>query len=178
MMAESKTIVRKKLKTKKEKEPALYFAVRIRGAPGMRRSILDTLKMLRMHKVNHGVLIWGNKSYMGMLNKCKDYIAYGEIDEKTLVRLLRVRGKIEGNKPLTDEHVKKVTKYRNIKELAKALLKGEIQYKEKDIYKIKPVFRLHPPHKGFRGSIKKHYNEGGSLGYVENYINELIHKML
>ena len=158
--------------------PKLYFVVRIRGAPGMRRKILDTLQMLRMHKVNHGVLLWAEKSYWGMLNKCKDYIAYGEIDEKTLIRLLRVRGRIEGNKPLTDDHIKNLTEYKNIKDFAKALLNGKIQYREKDIYKIKPVFRLHPPRKGHRGSIKKHYTEGGTLGNIGEYINVLIHKMI
>ena len=159
-------------------QPQLYFAVRIRGAPGMNRKIQDTLKMLRMHKVNHGVLIWAEKSYLGMLNKCKDYIAYGEINEKSLLRLLRVRGKVEGNKPLTEEHIKNLTKYKSIKDLAHALLQGEIQFKEKDIYKIKPVFRLHPPRKGHRGTIKKHYGEGGILGNVGIYINEVIHKMI
>jgi large subunit ribosomal protein L30 len=161
-----------------EHSSKLYFAVRIRGAPGMRRKIMDTLKMLRMNKVNHGVLIWGTPSYKGMLVKCKDYISFGEIDEKTLIRLLRVRGKIEGNHALTEEHIKNLTKYKNFRDLAKALLKGEVQYREKDIYKIKPVFRLHPPRKGHRGTIKKHYNEGGTIGDVGFYINELIHKML
>lgn len=161
-----------------ESTPKLFFAVRIRGAPGMRRKILDTLKMLRMHKLNHGVLIWGTPSFEGMLVKCKDYISYGEIDEKTLIRLLRVRGKTEGNRTLTEEYIKNLTKYKNFRELAKALITGEIQYQEKDIYKIKPVFRLHPPRKGHRGTIKKHYNEGGTLGNVGIYINGLIHKML
>lgn len=178
MMAKNESIAKKKPKMKELKPPVLYFAIRIRGAPGMRRTILDTLKMLRMHKVNHGVLIWGEKSYMGMLNKCKDYIAYGEIDEKTLIRLLRVRGRVEGNEPLTDEHIKNLTNYKSIKELAKALLKGKIHYKASYIDKIKPVFRLHPPRKGYRGSIKKHYGEGGTLGYVQNYINDLIYKMI
>jgi large subunit ribosomal protein L30 len=96
-------MAKKKGKSKEiEYSPKLYFAIRIRGNPGMKRKILDTLKMLRMHKVNHGVLIWGTPAYLGMLVKSKDYIAYGEIDEKTLTRLLRVRGKIEGNKTLTE----------------------------------------------------------------------------
>ena len=158
--------------------PKLIFAVRIRGAPGMKRKILDTLKMLRMHKVNHGVLIWAEKSYEGMLNKCKDYIAYGKIDEKTLVRLLRVRGRVEANKPLTDEYIKNLTEYKNIKDFSKALLNGKIQYREKYVYKLKPVFRLHPPRKGHRGSIKKHYAEGGTLGNVGEHINVLIYKMM
>jgi large subunit ribosomal protein L30 len=173
------SMAKKKSKLKQtEITPKLFFAVRIRGAPGMRGKISDTLKMLRMHKVNHGVLIWGTQSYKGMLVKCKDYIAYGEIDEKTLIRLLRVRGKVEGNKILTEEYIKNLTNYKNFRELAKALLNGEIQYRENDIFKIKPVFRLHPPKKGHRGTIKKHYNEGGTLGNVGLYINELIHKML
>lgn len=169
----------KKTKSKKvAATPKLYFAVRVRGAIGMRGKILDTLSMLRMNKVNHGVLIWGEKSFIGMLNKCKDYIAYGEIDEKALVRLLRVRGKVEGQKALTDEHIKNLTEYKDIKEFAKALLDGKIQYREKDIFKIKPVFRLHPPRKGHRGTIKKHYGEGGTLGNVGDYINIIIHKMI
>ena len=173
------SMAKKKSKVKQTEDISkLFFAVRIRGAPGMKGKILDTLKMLRMHKVNHGVLVWGTPSYKGMLVKCKDYIAYGEIDEKTLIRLLRVRGKVEGNKTLTEEHIKNLTNYKNFRELAKALLRGEIQYRERDIYKIKPIFRLHPPRKGHRGSIKKHYNEGGTLGNIGSYINEVIHKML
>ena len=161
-----------------EYQPQLYFAVRIRGAPGMNGKIRDTLGMLRMHKVNHGVLIWGEKTYWGMLNKCKDYISFGEIDEKTLLRLIRVRGKVEGNNPLTEEHIKNLTKYKSMNEFAHALKKGEIQYREKDIYKIKPVFRLHPPRKGHRGTIKKHFGEGGTLGNVGEYINDILHKMI
>ncbi|MCK4480545.1 MAG: 50S ribosomal protein L30 [Candidatus Lokiarchaeota archaeon] len=172
-------MAKKKSKSKETNlTPKLYFAVRIRGAPGMRGKILDTLKILRMHKVNHGVLLWGTSSYRGMLLKCKDYIAYGEIDAKTLIRLLRVRGKVEGNKSLTEEHIKNLTNYKNFRELTKALLNGEIQYREKDIYNIKPVFRLHPPRKGHKGTIKKHYNEGGTLGNVGIFINVLIHKMI
>ena len=158
--------------------PKLFFAVRIRGAPGMRGKIRDTLEMLRMHKVNHGVLIWGNSSYKGMLIKCKDYIAYGEIDEKALIRLLRVRGRVEGNEHLTEDHIKNLTNFKSFRELAKALLNGEIQYRENFIFKIKPVFRLHPPRKGYKGSIKKHFHEGGSLGDVGIYINVLINKMI
>jgi len=172
-------VAKKKVKSKETEDlPKLYFAVRIRGAPGMKRKIIDTLKMLRMHKLNHGVLIWGTKSYKGMLGKCKDYIAYGEIDDKTLIRLLRVRGRVEGNAQLTEEHLKNLTTYKTFKEFSKALLNGEIQYREKEIFKIKPVFRLHPPRKGHKGTIKKHFGEGGALGYVGPYINELIHKML
>ncbi len=177
-MAEKKGDVKTEETEAEEESPKLYFAVRIRGAPGMRRKILDTLSMLRMHKVNHGVLIWGVKSYLGMLTKCRDYIAFGEIEEKTLVRLIRSRGKVEGNKPLTVEHIKNLTDYKSIPEFAKALMAGKIQYRDSDVYKLKPVFRLHPPRKGHRGTIKKHYGAGGTLGNVGSYINVIITKMI
>lgn len=170
---------KKKVKDEKEITPKLIFAVRIRGAPGsMNGKVEDTIKMLRMHRVNHGVLLWGLKSYIGMLNKVKDYIAYGEIDETTLLRLLRARGKIEGGKPLTEEHIKNLTQYKTMKDFSQALLKGEIQYRDKDVYKLKPVFRLHPPRKGHRGTIKKDFGSGGTLGNVKEYINTIIHKMI
>ena len=43
--------------------------------------------------------------------------------------------------------------------------------------KGKPPYRLHPPVKGFGGSIKSHYPEG-ALGYRGEKINELIKAML
>lgn len=170
---------KKEVKIKDAEDSAqLVFAVRIRGRPGMRRKILDTLKMLRMHKVNHGILLWANKSYRGMLNKCKDFIAFGNIDEDTLVKLLKKRAKIEGNLPLSDAHLGNMTKYKSIEDFAKGLIAGEIEYKAKDVAKLKPVFRLHPPRKGHVGPIKKHYAEGGTLGNMGENINDLIIRML
>ncbi len=156
--------------------PKLLFIVRIRGAPGMQRKILDTLIMFRLHKVNHSVLVFPNKSYMGMLQKVKDYVCYGEINKKMLLKLLRKRAYVEGNEPLTEYHIKLKTIYKTLNALADGLLKGEIQYK--DIYKIKPIFRMHPPRGGYRGTIKRSFKAGGSLGYVGDYINMLLFKML
>ena len=34
-----------------------YAVIRIRGRIGVRRDIADTLKMLRLHKVNHCVIV-------------------------------------------------------------------------------------------------------------------------
>jgi large subunit ribosomal protein L30 len=169
---------KKKKKSNKQQDPRLYFVVRIRGAPGMRRKILNTLKLLRMHKVNHGVLVWGTKNYKGMLRKCNSYITYGDIQKDTLVSLLKKRGKIIGDRPLTDSAVKEFTGYETIEDLADALLKGEIQYKGNDLKKIKPVFRLHPPRGGFKGTIKRHYKEGGVLGYIGDEINQVLERMI
>ena len=41
---------------------------------------------------------------------------------------------------------------------------------------MKPVFRLHPPRKGYEG-IRHSVNEGGSLGYRGEAINDLAKRM-
>jgi len=118
-----------------------------------------------------------------MLHKVKDWVTWGEINRETLIELLRRRGRIPGNKPLTEEYLREKLGISSFEELADKLLRGEIMlHKLKDkrthTWIIKPVFRLHPPRGGFRGSIKKPYGAGGELGYRGEAINELIKRML
>ena len=42
---------------------------------------------------------------------------------------------------------------------------------------IKPVFRLHPPKKGFKGKVKRSYAAGGVTGHRGAAISELIKRM-
>ena len=46
------------------------IAIRVRGRTGVRKEVADTLKMLRLHRVNHAVVIDDRPSYWGMLKKC------------------------------------------------------------------------------------------------------------
>lgn len=150
--------------------------IRIRGAPNMRQTILDTLQLFNLHKVNHATVIRTNPSINGMLHKVKDYIAYGTIDLDTLKKLLKKRGMITGNKPLTDFHVKFATNFDSIDNLAKGILEGKTKLRE--VPELKPVFRLHPPAGGFPGTIKRAVNAGGTLGNWGDKINLLLKKML
>ncbi len=165
-------------KKKKESqiEPKLMLVIRIRGKVHINYKIEDTLKMLRLHKVNHAVVLYADKTVLGMLKKIKDYVVYGEIQEDLLLTLLKKRTFLEGNIPLTEIHLKTKTDFPNMKKLTAALMEGKI--KLKDIDKIKPIFRLHPPRGGFRGSIKKSYNSGGVLGFVGKNINIVAKKMV
>ncbi len=153
----------------------MFAVIRVRGRTGVRRDIADTLKMLNLTRVNHCVLIPDTPAYRGMLKKVKDYVTWGEIDESTAARLIRVRGRLYGDKPITDEYIKENLGYENIEEFAKALVAGKALYK--DIPDVKPVFRLHPPLKGWE-KTKRHFTEGGALGYRGEKINELILRML
>lgn len=171
----------KKLKeNKKEKkgrvggEDKRLIVIRVRGTVNVRREINDTLKMLRLHKPHHAVIVKNTPSIMGMIRKVKDYIAYGEIDEETLVKLLNKRGRLGGNRRLTEEYLKQNTQFGSIEELAKDLMNFEVELKDLD--EVKPVFRLRPPHKGYNG-IKKPKTLGGTLGYWPD-INELVKRMI
>jgi len=155
--------------------PRLLAVIRIRGRVGVSREVKDTLKMLRLHRKNHAVIIDDRPSYLGMQKKVVDYVIWGEITPETVALMLRRRGELVGGKKLTEEYVKEKLGLNSIEELAQAIFEGKINLK--DIPGLKPVFRLHPPSRGFRGSIKKHYKAGGELGYRGLAINELIKRM-
>ena len=153
----------------------VYAVVRVRGTVNVRHDIKKTLEMLRLNRVNHCVVVEETPSYKGMLQKAKDYITWGEIEKETLAELIRKRGRLLGDKPVDDEYIRSATPYNSIDELAEAIIDGKIRYRE--IPKIKPVFRLHPPRKGYEG-IKRAYTIGGALGYRGKEINDLIKRML
>jgi len=92
-----------------------------------------------------------------------------------LTKLITSRGKIEGDKQLTDEIVKSATSYASIEKLSQAIIDSKIKYK--DIPNIKPIFRLNPPKNGYEG-IKRAFVNKGALGYRSKAINKLIGKMI
>jgi large subunit ribosomal protein L30 len=150
--------------------------VRIRGTVNIKRDLEETLELLRLHKPNHTVVIDDRKTYVNMIRKINDYVAWGEISQESLEKLLKERGRIKGNKPLTDEYVKQNSNFKSISDFASQFInfKAEI----KDIPGLKPVFRLHPPKKGFKASKKRSFQVGGILGYHGIKINDLLNKMI
>jgi len=159
---------------KMEKGKKCLAVVRIRGIVNVRKEVEDTLRMLNLQRNCHATLIDDRPSYLGMLRKVQNYVTWGEASKETISLLLRKRGRTIGNKRITDEYAKKIG-YESIDEIADALFNLKVELK--DLPGVKPVFRLHPPRKGFRGSIKKSYNVGGETGYRGEAINELIRRM-
>lgn len=150
--------------------------IRIRGDHDIKKTIKDTLKMLRLYKKNSLSIIQGTNSNLGMLKKAKDYITWGEIDQDTFKSLLEKRAKIVGNKKLSEDYLKEKL---NLNFDSFVLDFMNFKKELKDIPGIKPYFRLNPPLKGFeRKGIKTPYSLGGVLGYRSQKINELIKKMI
>jgi large subunit ribosomal protein L30 len=152
-----------------------FVVIRVRGTVNINTEISDTLKMLRLNRVNHCIFMPNRKSYAGMLQKVKDYVTWGDAKPETLAKMIIRRGRLEGDKKVSDKYIKANTDYSSVMAFAKALLKDEVEYK--DLKDIKPIIRLHPPRKGYEG-LKRTYREGGALGYRGKDIDELIDRML
>ena len=65
--------------------------IRIRGLTGVRRDIDASLKKLRLYKKNYCVVVPKNEGYLGMIEKVKDYVTWGEIEGETYNALLEKR---------------------------------------------------------------------------------------
>ncbi len=105
----------------------MFLVIRVRGTTGVIKNIADTLDMLRLNRISHAVLVEDTPSYNGMLQKAKDYITWGEIDADLLAEIIAKRGKFTGNNKVTDEYVAENSDYKNIDELAKAVIAGEVK---------------------------------------------------
>jgi len=151
-----------------------FALIRVRGRVNVKRPVKDTLAMLRLHKVNHLVIIDESPSYNGMIQRVKDYITWGEINAETLAKLIERRGRLSGNRRVTEEYVQEKLGM-TIKEFAEKVIGGKMTLS--DLPGLKPVFRMHPPRGGFKNK-KRSFKEGGSLGYRGEAINELIERML
>jgi len=153
----------------------VFAVIRVRGTVNIKPDIKHTLKLLRLNKTNHCVLIEENNVMKGMLQVIKDYVTWGEIEKEKLLKLIISRGKLNGDKRVTDEYIKSATSIDNIDKLSESIYTNKFNYK--DIPDIKPLFRLNPPKNGYEG-IKRSFKNKGALGYRGKKINKLIERMI
>jgi large subunit ribosomal protein L30 len=157
-------------------EEKVILAIRVRGQVSVRPQIEDTLDKLLLIRLHHARVVRMTPSLQGMITKAKDYITWGEIDEATATLLLSKRGRLSGNRRLTNDHVKKNSGFSSLKAFAKALVKGEASVT--DVEGLKPIFRLTPPSKGFKGKRNLPVGMGGITGYRGSDINGLAVRMV
>lgn len=149
-------------------------AVLVRGTINTHPDVRKTLEYLRLGRKNACVVVDDTPMNRGMLNKVKDYVTYGEIDEEFFKKILDSRGEKVGKKKVSED------KNLDTANIAKEYFQGSVKLKEFDSkFGIKPFFRLHPPENGFeRKGIKSPYGKGGVLGYRGESIQDLISRML
>ncbi|MCW8802552.1 MAG: 50S ribosomal protein L30 [Candidatus Bathyarchaeota archaeon] len=152
-----------------------FVAVRIRGLSDISQETKDTMMMLRLTRNCHATILDDRPAYKGMLQKSKNCITWGEATKETVVALLKKRGRLPGDKKLTDEVAKELG-YDSLDALAEAIVNVEVDFSS--LPEVKPVFRLSPPSKGFKGKVKKSYAAGGEAGYRGEAINALVKRMI
>ena len=140
------------------------------------------LQLLRLRQIDNGVFVRLNKASINMLRRVEPFIAYGYPSRKTISNLIYKRGYVSVNQqriPITDNSI-----------IEKELGKKGITCIEDLVHEITTVgphfkeannflwpFKLNTPNGGWEGK-KNPYQQGGSFGNRENYINELVGRML
>ncbi|KAI5191937.1 large subunit ribosomal protein L7e [Nematocida sp. AWRm77] len=163
------------------KEPAFFFAVRIRSHLRASPDVISALKCLRLHRVHSGTFVANNKSNRANLHKVKSYVAYGTLSIETIRKLLYTKGfcKYNGQRTnITPEVMfeKFGGEINTVEEIVEALFLGRAN--SSAINKWLWHFRLSCPVKGFGGRKIKDFADGGSSGDNGRYLDALVSRML
>jgi large subunit ribosomal protein L30 len=136
--------------------------VLVRGLVGLNQRVRDTLQMLRLHRKNNCVIVSDDPIMRGMLQKVKDVVTWGEVNEDTFKKLVDQRGR---------EFLARVKDSKG-----KYSYNGFFELNGKKYHKM---FALNPPRKGFgRKGIKTPFTMGGALGYRGEKMDDLIARMI
>jgi len=168
-----------------EPEPKLLFVMRLRGINGMHPKTRHIMKVLRLLQIHNGVFMKVNKATMNNLVKVDPYIMYGYPNLKSVRELVYKRGfgKVNGQRiPLTDNKI--------IEDNLGEKTKGAVICMEDMVHQIYTVgpyfkectkflwpFKMNNPAGGL-SRIRHHFVEGGDAGNREEYVNELITRMI
>jgi large subunit ribosomal protein L7e len=165
-----------------EAEPALAFVMRIRGIRGVHPRVKQVLRLFRLRQINNGVFVKLNKATVQMLRIAEPYIAWGYPNLKSVRELVYKRGFGKVNKqriPLSDNTI-----------IERSLGKQDIICMEDLVHEVFTVgdhfkkatnflwpFKLNNPKGGWRKKAN-HFADGGDFGNREQYINQLLRKMI
>lgn len=161
--------------TEKTPECKCLAAIKVRGQISAQREARETLGMLHLSRSNHAVLVENTPSMVGMLRRVQSYVTWGEVSKETIAVLLAKRGRLVGDKKLTEDYAQRIG-YKSLDDLAEALATCKVAHR--NLRDIQPLFKLHPPTKGFKGKTKKSFRAGGEAGYRGEAINELVKRMI
>jgi large subunit ribosomal protein L30 len=151
--------------------------LRVRGRAHMKPQVEYAMRLIGLTRKNYCTILPEGDQTKRTIFKVKDYTTWGTVDDKMVEALLRERGRVSGDKKLTDQYVKANSKFADLKALAASVAKGEARLK--DVEGLKKFFRLNPPKKGFeRKGIKKPFNVGGALGDRKDKIGDLLGRMI
>ena len=154
-----KNEIKTQIATEKTSSWKLLVIIRIAGEVKKNYDVVGSLDRLRLRRKYACVLMENKPEIMGIIKRLNFYVAYGEIEKETLVKLLKARAHKIDKKTFDAEKIaEEITSGKKMLELG-----------------FKPFFRLHPP----RGGIKsKLAYPRGVLGNNKKDINKLVERML
>lgn len=139
----------------------MFVVIRISGMVDVPDKVQAALDHMRLRRKYSAVLVRETPENLKLLRLVRDFVAFGQISDEDLARLITVRGQ-----PLKS----------NAKIDAKSIVSG-LDKKNLSDFGLKPFFRLHPPRGGIES--KKHFGVGkGVLGNNKDQINKLLERML
>ncbi len=133
----------------------MIVVIRISGMVEVRREAQETLYRLKLRRKYACVVLEEKKEILGMIEKVRNFAAYGKLNQEDFKELVEKRGQ-----PLDKK--KKIVAFEF----------GRGSFEE---HNLKPFFRLHPPRGGIDSKI--HYPKG-VLGNHGDKINILLRRML
>jgi len=151
-----------------------YIVVRIRGTVNVPSWADATLQLLNLNKKFRATIVPEDPSFVGMLKRVKNYVAWCKADRETVKELIEKRARKQGYR-LVDNTDLKTLGYKSMDDLAAALADGKVALSKLEL--IKPWFALAPPRKGFKRRTKRMYQEQGVLGENQELLS-LIKNMI
>lgn len=139
----------------------MILIIRISGLVDVSSDVNEALFRMRLRKKYTAVILKDNELNRKLLQKVRNYVAFGNITKEDLTMLIEKRGLPVDKKKKID--VKKV-------------VEGIDKHNLSDLG-VKPFFRLHPARGGI--DTKLHYGiRKGVLGDHKDKIAELMRRML
>lgn len=151
------------------------IAVKVRGEVSAQREARETTALLGLAHTNHAVILDNRPAYLGMLQRAQSYVTWGEASNETVANMIKQRGRLAGNKKLSDEAAQKLG-FKSLDDLTEAIFNCKTDWSK--LEGVTKTFRLRPPKKGYKGKTKKSFRAGGEAGYRGEAINELVKRMV
>ena len=140
------------------------------------------MRLFRLLQIGNAVFIRNNKATMNMLRRVEPWVTYGPPTRKTIKQLVYKRGFGKVNKqriPLTsNEIVEQALGDKGmicLEDLINELYTHGPHFKE--VSNFLWPFKLNSPRGGFKAKAKPYLN-GGSVGPREQFINQLVARMM
>ena len=165
-----------------EDQPKFYLVVRIKGIRKVPPKERKMLQLFRLRQIGNAVFLKHNRATMNMLRRIEPWVTYGRPSRRVVRNLVYKRGYAKVNKqriPLTNNQIVENGLGKMGIKCVEDLINEIHNFGEnfKATVNFLWPFKLNAPRGGFKKKRQPYLN-GGSHGPRENYINDLMDRML